>query len=45
MTLLEIIEKKKLGGELNEEEITFFARAAAEKSAPDCKKSVQNSNR
>ena len=35
MTLLEIIEKKKLGGELNEEEITFFARAAAEKSAPD----------
>ena len=35
MTMLEIIEKKKLGKALSREEITFFARAAAEKSVPD----------
>ena len=35
MTMLEIIEKKKLGQELTKEEITFFAKAAAEKSVPD----------
>ena len=35
MTMLEIIEKKKFGKELTKEEITFFARAAAEKSVPD----------
>ena len=35
MTMLEIIEKKKLGQELSREEITFFAQAAAEKSVPD----------
>ena len=35
MTMLEIIEKKKLHGELTREEIHFFARAAAEKSVPD----------
>ena len=35
MTMLEIIEKKKLGKELSREEITFFATAAAEKSVPD----------
>ena len=35
MTMLEIIEKKKFGRELTKEEITFFARAAAEKSVPD----------
>ena len=35
MTMLEIIEKKKFGQELSKEEITFFARAAAEKSVPD----------
>ena len=35
MTMLEIIEKKKLGKELTKEEITFFAQAAAEKSVPD----------
>ena len=35
MTMLEIIEKKKLGKELSAEEIRFFARAAAEKSVPD----------
>ncbi len=35
MTMLEIIEKKKFGQELTKEEITFFARAAAEKSVPD----------
>ncbi len=35
MTMLEIIEKKKLGGELSQEETVFLARAAAEKSAPD----------
>jgi pyrimidine-nucleoside phosphorylase len=35
MTMLEIIEKKKLGKELTKEEITFFANAAAEKTVPD----------
>ena len=35
MTMLEIIEKKKLGKELNREEIRFFARVAAERSVPD----------
>ena len=35
MTMLEIIEKKKLGGELTREEIRFFATAAGEKTAPD----------
>ena len=35
MTMLEIIEKKKLHGELSREEIHFFAQAAAEKSVPD----------
>ena len=35
MTLLDIIEKKKLGGELSRDEISFFASAAAEKTAPD----------
>ncbi len=35
MTMLEIIEKKKFGQELTKEEITFFTRAAAEKSVPD----------
>ena len=35
MTMLEIIEKKKLGKELTKEEIIFFARSAAEKSVPD----------
>ena len=35
MTMLEIIEKKKLGKELSKEEITFFAQAAAEKTVPD----------
>ena len=35
MTMLEIIEKKKLGKELTREEITFFAQSAAEKSVPD----------
>ena len=35
MTMLEIIEKKKLHGELSREEIHFFAKAAAEKSVPD----------
>ena len=35
MTMLDIIEKKKLGGELSREEIRFFARAAGEKTAPD----------
>ena len=35
MTMLEIIEKKKFGQELTKEEITFFAKAAAEKSVPD----------
>ena len=35
MTMLEIIEKKKLHKELTREEIRFFARAAAEKSVPD----------
>ena len=35
MTMLEIIEKKKLGGELNREELRFFARGAADRSIPD----------
>ena len=35
MTMLEIIERKKLHKELTREEIRFFARAAAEKSVPD----------
>ena len=35
MTMLEIIEKKKLGQELTKEEIVFFTRAAAEKTVPD----------
>ncbi len=35
MTMLEIIEKKKLHGELSREEIHFFAQAAAEKTVPD----------
>ena len=35
MTMLEIIEKKKLHGELSREEIHFFAQAAAEKSVPE----------
>ena len=35
MTMLEIIEKKKLGKELTKEEITFFANGAAEKTVPD----------
>ena len=35
MTMLEIIEKKKLGKALDAEEIRFFAQAAAEKSVPD----------
>ena len=35
MTMLEIIEKKKFGQELTREEISFFARAAAEQSVPD----------
>ncbi len=35
MTMLEIIEKKKLGRVLTGEEIRFFARAAAEKTVPD----------
>ena len=35
MTMVEIIEKKKFGRELTKEEITFFARAAADHSVPD----------
>ena len=35
MTMLEIIERKKLGGELTEDEIRFFVEAAARKTAPD----------
>ena len=35
MTMVQIIEKKKLGQALNAEEIRFFANAAAEKSVPD----------
>ena len=35
MTMLEIITKKKLGQELTDDEIRFFAEAAAQKSAPD----------
>ena len=33
--MLDIIEKKKLGKELNGDEIRFFAEAAAQKTAPD----------
>ena len=33
--MLEIIERKKLGGELSREQIRFFAEAAARKSVPD----------
>ncbi|MBQ9251536.1 MAG: thymidine phosphorylase [Clostridia bacterium] len=35
MTMLEIIEKKKLGKALSPAEIQFFAEAAAQKSVPD----------
>ena len=35
MTMLQVIEKKKLGQELSPEEIRFFAAAAAERTAPD----------
>lgn len=35
MTMLDIIEKKKLGKVLSREEIRFFAQAAAEKTVPD----------
>ena len=35
MTMLEILEKKKMRGELTKEEITFFANAAAKRSVPD----------
>ena len=35
MTMVEIIEKKKFCRELTKEEITFFARAAADHSVPD----------
>ena len=35
MTMLDIIEKKELGKELNGDEIRFFAEAAAQKTAPD----------
>ncbi len=35
MRMLDIITRKKLGEELTEEEIRFFAKAAAEKSVPD----------
>jgi len=35
MTMLEIIEKKKLRQELTKEEIVFLARAAAKRSVPD----------
>ena len=35
MTMLEIIEKKKMGRALTEKEICFFAHAAAEHSVPD----------
>ncbi|MBQ9210833.1 MAG: thymidine phosphorylase [Clostridia bacterium] len=35
MTMLEIIEKKKLGKVLSPAEIQFFAEAAAQKSVPD----------
>ncbi len=35
MTMLDVIERKKLGGELTEEEIRFFVEAAAKGKAPD----------
>ena len=35
MNMVDIILKKKAGGELNEEEIRFFARGAADGSIPD----------
>ena len=35
MTMLEIIEKKKLGQALKAEEMRFFAEAAATNSVPD----------
>ena len=35
MNMVEIITQKKLGQELNEDEIRFFVRGAAEKSVPD----------
>ncbi len=35
MTMLQIIEKKKLGQELSADEIRFFAEAAAQRSVPD----------
>ncbi len=35
MTMLQVIEKKKLGQALTAEEIRFFAEAAARKSVPD----------
>ena len=35
MTMLEIIEKKKFGQELTKEEISFFARVAADGTVPD----------
>ncbi len=35
MIMLEIIEKKKFGQELTKEEISFIAKAAAERSVPD----------
>lgn len=33
MNIVDIITKKKLGGELNEEEISYFVRAAADKTS------------
>ena len=35
MNMLEIIEKKKTGRELNREEIAFFSNGAADHSIPD----------
>ena len=35
MTMLQILEKKKLGGELTKEEIRFFAESAAKRTVPD----------
>ena len=35
MQILDIITKKKLGQPLTREEITFFARGAADKTIPD----------
>ena len=35
MTMIDIITKKKLGGELSQEEIDFFVSAAAQNTAPD----------